>query len=449
MRTSTLLVILIIILSIVSCNHYDEQEIPVIIDIGYSVIDSDYSVPVTIQLSNNTAGADFYKWTFEGATPSSSADKIPGEISYTTAGTYRITLEAWNDTQRSTRDLIVQLDSAVNVDFDVAIAVNAFAPATVNITNKTRGASTYVWTFDGASPSISQHETPPPVVYSTPGDHVITLKVSNGRELYTLSKTITVLDALAPDFDIEPSHEDYDFEAPFTASLVNKTVSGIHYKWESSGGVIDNRNAENAQITFNDSGEYTITLTADNDKETKTYTQTVTIKPNTNLYIMKDVKLGVSSAHKTIGCFYSTKLRRVLREAEVTEENGSLIDIVFYGINSSFSYCRFVSPDKASDFTFPSIPGAIQNYNVNTLEATTLTLTAAQFDAMTNDEVLANLDVSANDTDIAFFTKEQAPRIVLFETSDRRIGAIKVKGFVAEGTQSYILADIKVQKAGQ
>jgi hypothetical protein len=161
---------------------------------------------------------------------------------------------------------------------------------------------------------------------------------------------------------------------------------------------------------------------------------------------MPDVKLAISAGHVASGSFYSTKLRQVLKREDVNADNGSLVDIVFFGINSSFSYSRFISPDSAAKYAFPPIPGATHTAFINTLESGAITFSATQFDAMTNDTPLQPLDIKNNDSRIAFFNNTVAPRIVLFETSDGRKGAIKVKSFIVDGSQSYILLDIKVQK---
>ena len=184
---------------VTSC--YQEQEIPVTIDFAYAVTEGSFTVPVEITLTNNTTGADFYNWTMMGATPSSSNKKQPDAITYSQAGTYIIKLEAWNDTQRSFKEITVQLDSAVTLDFNVDILVNDFAPATAQITNNTRGASSYEWTFQGGTPETSTVADPPNILFSTPGEHVITLKISNGRESYTSSKTVTLKAALDTDFE--------------------------------------------------------------------------------------------------------------------------------------------------------------------------------------------------------------------------------------------------------
>ena len=75
---STLLVSLVICVVTISC--YKEEEVPVIMDFEYIQPES-YTVPVELSLVNRTSGADFYRWTFEGASPATSDDKNPGTIS--------------------------------------------------------------------------------------------------------------------------------------------------------------------------------------------------------------------------------------------------------------------------------------------------------------------------------------------------------------------------------
>jgi PKD repeat protein len=427
-----------------SCHH--EQEIVVTANFDYTIPQGGYTVPVQLTLNNKTTGADFYQWTFVGAAPSSSTSKQPGSITYAQAGTYTIKLEAWNDTEHKTKLVTFQLDSAVTINFNADVLVNDFVPATAKITNLTRGASTYEWTFEGGTPSTSTLQNPPDISYNTSGDHLITLKVSNGRETFTTSRTITLKPAMQAAFDIVPSFADIDYEAPLTATLTNKTTDGIRYTWSSTGGVISNITAAQPDIYFDSPGTYTVTLLADNDKEIQQVQQTIEVKPNSNLYKMENITLGVSAAHSTIGSFYSTKLREVLTKSEITDGNGSLVDIIFYGINSGFSYCRFVSPDSAAKFTFPAVPNNTHTYFVNTIETSGLSFNVSDFDNMVDDSPIASLNIQANDTGTSFFDNTVVPRVILFQTQDGRKGAIKVKSFVSAGLQSYITADIKIQK---
>lgn len=82
-------------------------------------------------------GADYFEWTFEGGSPSTSSDKNPEQITFTTPGEHRITLHAWNHDLDDRKQIIVRVDSAVVVNFDYQVLVNDFAPALVGFTNRT------------------------------------------------------------------------------------------------------------------------------------------------------------------------------------------------------------------------------------------------------------------------------------------------------------------------
>ncbi|TYK35784.1 hypothetical protein FNJ59_12510, partial [Bacteroides pyogenes] len=52
----------------------------------------DKTSPVTIQLKNESYGADEYEWTFEGGVPGSSNQRDPGNVVFSQAGEHKITL---------------------------------------------------------------------------------------------------------------------------------------------------------------------------------------------------------------------------------------------------------------------------------------------------------------------------------------------------------------------
>ena len=69
----------------------------------------------------------------------------------------------------------------------------------------------------------------------------------------------------------------------------------------------------------------------------------------------------------------------------------------------------------------------------------------ADFDALSSGATLSSLSIKSN-SNKAPFNKEMANRIVLFETANGRKGAIKIKEYVSNGAESYIVVDIKMQK---
>jgi hypothetical protein len=65
---------------------------------------------------------------------------------------------------------------------------------------------------------------------------------------------------------------------------------------------------------------------------------------------------------------------------------------------------------------------------------------------MTDDILLAGVTITETTAGIQEFDNSVVPRIVLFETEDGRKGAIKIKDFVVDGLNSYVLIDVKVMK---
>ena len=434
------------LLIILFSSCYKESKLLVNADFQVTIEEDNYTAPVKLSFENNTTGADFYKWTFEGGDPATSDEKTPTNITYSKAGTYKVVLEAWNDQERGTKEFTFSVDSAVTIGFDVEVLLNDFAPASVKITNKTEGATSYQWTFEGGSPATSTEQHPGDVLFADAGEHTISLLVNNGRETFNTSKKIKLDLPLSVAFDIEPSFDSYDYEAPFMASLVNQTVSGLTYQWTAIGGSLVDKDSENTTVTFANPGTYKVILKADNRKETKTIEHEVTVKANGNLHTVKNVKFGIKSAVNTIGSFFSLDKRIVINQNEVSSVNGKDISMLFYGINATFEKCYFTSPDMASAAGFYAIPNASKTYFVNTLETSTLSFSSSIFDAMTTDLPLQTIDIKTAANTTSWFISNPVGRIVLFETEDGRKGAIKVKAFVSENTQSYILTDIKFQK---
>ena len=67
------------------------------------------------------------------------------------------------------------------------------------------------------------------------------------------------------------------------------------------------------------------------------------------------------------------------------------------------------------------------------------------FEALNNAQALSRFTQWAEPSRI-HFTQAQKPHFALFRTSDGRRGIIRVKAFVEAGAQSYILADVKIEK---
>jgi len=428
---------------------YQEQILEIKAGFRAEVVNNNYSVPVTVKISNSTIGAENYVWTMTGADPSSSTELNPGTLQYNNPGTYTIHLEATNQNGgKDSRDTTITVDAAIRVGFTVNNNASWYPDATVSISNNTIGATSYQWTFPGGTPSSSSLQQPGNVVFSTPGTYTISLKVGNGRVSYTKDTTVTVLPDLTNDFNINWAADDNDMEVPFTASLKNNSVSATSYKWICSGGLPSSSISASPAVSYTSPGTYTISLTAANDKKSLTKSQTITLLPNSNLFRFSNVHLGVNTAQNTIGCYFSSSLGKVLLPSEVTETNGGSIDFVYFGFDNTFNYNKFISPNSVQNYTFSNIPNAISTAIINKQESCGCgsSMTSAQSDAMTDDALLQSTSINETAAGLAEFNSTALPRIVLFQTQDGRKGAIKIKQCVAAGQQSYIVCDIKVMK---
>jgi PKD repeat protein len=440
---------LLLFIAITSC--YQETSIAIEGDFTTSFVNEDESIPVIIKIDSKITGADTYEWTFEGGNPTTSSQKTPGEILYEKQGTYTIKLVATNlDGERKEFSKTIVIKEGINIEFTHEIIKSNYSPVEVVLKNTTIGEGlTFKWDFQDGVPSTFAGKTPPNVVFTTAGNHTISVTVSNGFESEKQTKTVTVAPYLVSLFSHATSFDDDDNEAPVTIYFTNKSISATSYKWTFAGGNPAVSTAENPTVVFADAGSHEVTLEALNDKTSQIFKSTLTVLPDTNLRILTNIKLGINAAHNNnnIGAMFSTVTRQVYKANEINDQNSSLIDLVFQGLNSNLTYNKFISPDQANNYGFLALKNAKSTIFINSQDLCNcgLNFTESQFDAMVNDTPIKSLNINYNAAGEQQFGFTY-PRIILFKTQDGRKGAIKIKDMIKNGTSSYILCDIKVQK---
>ncbi len=442
-------VILSIYVGLCSCAR--EEAIPVTVDFSYEVFQNDLSVPVQVVILNNTKGADDFEWTFEGGTPSRSISKNPGVITYSESGMYTIELSATNRDGSSDTEMIeLEFFPNLEVNFEVVNVDNTFSPARFSFQNTSQGATDFSWVFEGGSPSVSNFKEPGEVVFYEPGTHDIILTATNGSGNKELKKTIEVAPLLKADFEFKINDVYGDMQVPITVSFANTSISATSYQWSFEGSTVTSSNETSPTVVFSEPGTHIIRLTASNGKETQTVEKQIDLLPDSNLIYLKDVKFGINTAHtrNSEGSFFSLEDQKVYSNQELDFNISKKIDLVFYGFNNAFAENRFVSPDNLEETTFSTLETPKHTTVINKLESCncTASLTIAEFDSMTDDSLLAPLLIEELDSEPANFDNSITPRIILFKTQEGIKGAIKIKEFIDQGRDSYILTDIKTQK---
>lgn len=438
-------ILFLLVFCCISC--FKEELLIASADFAMIPLANNINTPAFFTVDNKSNGGEFFEWTFEGGLPASSTKFNPGQVKYTQAGTFTVKLKVSNkdgSVSEVTKNLII--GEGLTANFSHEILVNNFAPVEVSLTNLSQGASTYAWSFSRGNPAASNLQNPTNVIYSTPGNYTINLTTTNAfNQILQKSVSFIVKPALSTTFSTSVLPINADYEAPLTIKTNNTTISATSFSWSAIGSTTPTSTAINPDFVYTTAGNYTIQLTATNSKSTQIVSQNITVLPNTNLSVQNNIKLGINTAQNSIGCFYSTSEKKVYKSDEVDSTNGSLIDIVFFGLNSSFSGNRFISPIDVSNYTFSSIPSATNTSYVNRQEtcSCSVNISSSQFDSIANDAVLQGITIT---NQIVNFNDTVLPRIIPFKTQEGRKGLIKIKSFVNDGLNSYILIDIKVQK---
>lgn len=124
---------------------------------------------------------------------------------------------------------------AIGADFEITIQNNDYSvPVKVDIKNKTIGADTFNWTFEGATETTSTQKNPKTVVYTVPGTYTIKLEASN-KDGIKEEKTIELKVDAAMKVDFEWIQEGSN-TSPVKIQLKNLSKGATSYLWEFENG---------------------------------------------------------------------------------------------------------------------------------------------------------------------------------------------------------------------
>jgi PKD repeat protein len=138
----------------------------------------------------SVGGPTSWNWSFPGGSPSSYSEQNPPVITYSTAGTYDVSLTVSNGSTNNTMTKTSYITvSNVIADF-TGTPTTVFAGNAVTFTdNSSCSPTSWSWSFPGGMPSTVSGQGPHIVTYNIPGSYDVSLTVSNANGSDTKTKT--------------------------------------------------------------------------------------------------------------------------------------------------------------------------------------------------------------------------------------------------------------------
>lgn len=235
----------------------EEPETPVA---SFAASETSGDAPLTVQfVDSSTNSPTSWLWSFgDGST---SALQNPSHT-YTSAGTYTVTLTASNsagsDTATESDYITVDLQAPV-VTFSANTSSGA-VPLTVNFTDTSTNSPTeWYWVFGDGSTSSDQNVIH---TYTSAGTYTVKLVASNSEGSNKTTQTITVTGAVAvpvASFTSDVVSGTAPLAVQFTDTSTNSPTS-----WLWSFGDGSTSELQNPSHTYTSAGTYTVSLTAAN-----------------------------------------------------------------------------------------------------------------------------------------------------------------------------------------
>ena len=262
--------------------------------------------PLTVLTTNNSnaafCGPNIYNWsvTYSSATgclPNTSsfiylngtnANSANPEFQFINPGTYVISLitispGATCSSAVVTRTVVVKDKPNVTLANLPAICQGQTVNPTATVSCFLTAATTYAWTFANGTPATSNLPVPGPITFSTPGNHDITLSVTNECGTSTVTRPLVVNPV--PDLTV-PAAASFCVGETAGPFVFTSTTTGATFTWTNSNTAIGLGASGNGNIpafvttnitTLPISG--TVTVTASNGLCTSQQSFAITVNP--------------------------------------------------------------------------------------------------------------------------------------------------------------------------
>ena len=205
--------------------------------------------------TNLSSAGNFYLWDFGDGTTSSLTN--PSKI-YSSNGTYTVTLTVTNSNGCSTTIFkTVTVSTGPIASFSIPGNSNCVSNTTINFTNNSSNANSYIWDFgDGTSSTLAN----PTKTYTTYGNYTIKLiALSTNGCKDSMSSSLNLALAPTANFSINNSSQCLNSN---NFIFTNSSSVGNSYLWDFGDGT--NSSLTNPSKSYTTNGTYTVTLTVIN-----------------------------------------------------------------------------------------------------------------------------------------------------------------------------------------
>lgn len=224
---------------------------------GFNATTTTGCAPLSIPFNNvSSENTVFFTWLFPGGTPNTSNQANP-MVTYSEPGTYDVSLVVSNETGSDTltRVAFIKVDDVPDVNF--LTDVNDLF---VKFTNTTSDGTSFQWDFGDDTPLNTQPN--PEHTYSDLGSYEVTLIATNACGENRLSKEIAVGSAPLALFAADNSVGC----APLTIQFIDQSKGSVAlWEWEFEGGQPETSTERNPTVTYNQPGEYNVSLKVINE----------------------------------------------------------------------------------------------------------------------------------------------------------------------------------------
>lgn len=235
------------------------------IQADFSADTTTFCPPRIVQFFDQSSGSGitYRHWVFSPSNQS-IGNQLNPSASYTTPGTYDVTLTISNgvDTSTITKSNFITVWQAPSVQFSSSSVLSGCAPLTVSFQNSTTQGdapiSSYTWTFGDNSAPVSA--ATPTHTYTQSGQFTVNLLATDQNGCSSSKDSVQMVTVFPkPTADFSSAQSPHNCQTPHTVNYVNlSTGSGLNFQWDLGNGTTSQQ--LNPSVIYTNPGVFDIQL---------------------------------------------------------------------------------------------------------------------------------------------------------------------------------------------